>query len=329
VRQWSPKLAPSPHLFEVQPTIRWRYHGENYSPEDRIPGDNPPKGALINYYLEKKPKDDLTLEILDAKGALVQKLSSKKQDPEAAEDAPDVPWSIFKPTVLPAEPGINRTNWDLTQAGPKIIPGAKNDAGVPYRGPLVVPGTYTLKLTVDGRTLDGKVVVLPDPRAKVPAEDLLARHAFAMQLREDISLLGGIVVNLQAVRKQLKERVKLWMDLPKTKEIVDGGKALIFKLDTLEDKLHNPRAEVTYDILAIKGGAKLYSQLAPLYASANDSDGPVTQGMREVYADLTKELQRLAGEWTACRADLARINRLAAEAGIANILVPVQKQEMK
>ncbi len=113
VRQPLARLEKGVHLFPAQPAVHWRYHGENYAPEDRIPGENPAKGAIINYHLESKPKEDLVLEIFDGSGARVQRLSSKKADPEAAEDAPDVPWSIFKPTVLNAEPGINRTNWDL------------------------------------------------------------------------------------------------------------------------------------------------------------------------------------------------------------------------
>src|SRR5439155_3593003 len=72
---------------------------------------------------------------------------------------------------------------------------------------------------------------------------------------------------------------------------------VVAKLDALEEQLHNPKAEVTYDILAKKGGAKLYSQLAPLYDAVKDADGPVTQGMREVYAENAKELARLDGEW--------------------------------
>ena len=78
LRQWSPKLEEKPHLFPSPPAMRWRYHGENYAGEDRIAGDNPPKGAIINYYLPAKPKEELTLEILDAKGDLVRKLTSKK-----------------------------------------------------------------------------------------------------------------------------------------------------------------------------------------------------------------------------------------------------------
>ncbi len=339
LRQWAAFLpAPSggegpgvrgmktTHLFEVQPAIRWRYHGENYAPEDRIPGDNPPKGAIIYYYLDKKPKDDIVLEILGAKGALVQKLSSKKADPEAAEDAPDVPWTIFKPTVLPAEAGINRAAWDLTGKGPRIIPGAKNDAGVPHRGPPVLPGTYTLKLSVDGKTLTGKVEVLPDPRPKISPADLQARHDLAMKVHADISRLSDMVIDLQTLRRQLADRIGIWKELPKTKELVAAAEKIMARSEALESQLHNPKAEVTYDILAMKGGAKLYSQLGPLFGTINESDGPVTQGMREVYEDLAKELAKLGAEHAAVLEALNRLNIQVRELQLQNVIIPMRKE---
>src|SRR5262249_36436762 len=158
LRQWSPKLAQGTHLFATAPAIRWRYHGENYAGEDRLPGDNPPKGAVIQYHLDRKPKEEITLEILDAKGTVVQSFSSKKQEGDDEEN-PDVPWTPYKPPVLPKEISINRFAWDLTYAGPTIIPGAKNDGGVPRRGPSAPPGVYALKLTVDGKTLTGSAEV--------------------------------------------------------------------------------------------------------------------------------------------------------------------------
>ncbi len=330
IRQWRAEVrkdpvddsAANPTLFPVQPATRWRYHGENYAGDDRLPGANPPKGAILNYYLPAKPKDDLTLEILDSQGTIVQKLSSKKSDIVIDEDSPDVPWSIFKPTILPKEQGINRVAWDLGMLGPKIIPGAKNDAGVPYRGPMVLPGVYTLKLVIDGKTLEQKVEVTPDPRFKSPTEFADA-HKLALQLRDDISKCSNIVIALQSARKQIKERVELLKDNPKATDWSKQARDAVKKLDTLEEQLHNPKAQVTYDILAMKGGAKLYSQLAPLYDVVRDSDGPVSQGMREVYAEHAKELARLSIAWDRLLADeIARLNADARNLEQPAVIVP-------
>ncbi len=119
----------------------------------------------------------------------------------------------------------------------------------------MVPGTYAIKLTAGGTVLAGTVEVLPDPRAKVSRQDLVARQAFALQLRDDITKLSRTVIALQEVRKQLQERSKLWADVSKAKQARTDTGELIKRLNTLEEKLHNPKAEVTYDILAMRGGA--------------------------------------------------------------------------
>jgi photosystem II stability/assembly factor-like uncharacterized protein len=328
VREWRAAVredaVAEPHLFAPPDATRWRFHGENYALEDRIPGDNPPKGVLLTYHLPAKPKSDLTLEISDDSGNLVQKLSSKKADVEIDEESPDVPWSIYKPTVLPKEKGLNRVAWNLEMTGPKIIPGAINDAGVPHRGPLVLPGKYHLKLTVDGKILSSSVMVLRDPRfAKEPGTYLTEPHKLALQLRDDISKLSTTVIALQSVRRQINERVKMLKDDKKAEAWIKDAQVLVKKLDALEAELHNPKAQVSYDVLAMKGGAKLYSQIAPLYDAVKESDGPVTQGMREVHADNAKELTRLDAIWQALlKGEIATLNQSAHTLGQQAIVVP-------
>jgi hypothetical protein len=87
--------------------------------------------------------------------------------------------------------------------------------------------------------------------------------------------------------------------------------------------MHNPKAQVVYDILAQKGGARLYSRLAPLFDAVNETDGPPTQGMRETFADQQREmasdlseLDRLLGE------ELVSLNRLARERDLGGVLIP-------
>src|SRR5262249_17485714 len=150
-------------------------------------------------------------------------------------------------------------------------------------GPLVNPGIYTLKLTVDGKTYTGPVEVKMDPRVKMPLSELNEQLKFALQIRDDMTRLTDAVGQLRSIKDQLVRRNALLKDNKDAADLVKQSKALIEKLDKLEADWHNPKAEVTYDILAMKGGAKLYSQLGQLYEFAKDSDGVVTQGMREVY----------------------------------------------
>src|SRR5262249_4641064 len=156
----------------VQPAVRWRYSGSSHPTESKYAGTNPPKGAIIHYYLKEKA-EKITLEILDAQGAKVQTLTSEKaKEEEPAEDDPDAPSRVYKPTVLLVEPGVQRVVWDLRYPGAATIKGAKIDEGNPRFGPLVNPGKYTLKLTVDGESFKRSLEVQPDPRVEMTPSQL-------------------------------------------------------------------------------------------------------------------------------------------------------------
>src|SRR5439155_15403364 len=198
-------------------------------------------------------------------------------------------------------------------------PGAKNDAGTPHRGPSAPPGAYALKLTVDGKTLSGSVEVRLDPRVQITPQDLTEQHQLALRLRDDITQVSKTVISLRLVRKQLSVHQEAWPDDAKIKPLDKLAKGLQGRLDALEEKLHNPKAEVTYDILAMKGGAKLYSQLAALYETVKDGEGPVNQGMREVYEDQHREQEKLSKEWRDVVADVQRFNDAAKAAGVPAI----------
>jgi photosystem II stability/assembly factor-like uncharacterized protein len=314
----------------VQPAVRWRYHSPVYSTEDKTSGDNPPRGAIIYYYLKEKAKL-ITLDILDSNGDVVRTYSSKedKQD-EEDEDDPDAR-EPEKGTVLPVEPGLQRFVWDLRYQGANVIAGAKIDQGNPRVGPLVLPGRYKLRLTIDGKVLPpGSVEVLADPRVKMNLAEYAEQLKAILGVRADINQLTGIVDRMRAVKKQLVARNELLKDVAKAKELIEDSKKLIDKLDKLEDKLHNPKAEVTYDILAMKGGAKLYSQLSAMMDWMSDSDGPITQGMKEVYAEHVKELGKLLAEWRELAGkDVGQLNRQAALLELPTVYVPPEPEAAK
>lgn len=321
IRAGVPPAGSGPQLYPIQPAIRWRYRSDNYV-EDKMAADNPPKGAIIHYYLDKKPTEDMVLEIFDDAGKLVERITSKKQPPEIEETDPDAPGHVHKPTVLATEPGIQRVVWRLTHAGPKLIPKAKNDVGVPHVGPFVMPGTYTVKLKVDDKTMTAKVEVRLDPRVRSTPEELRERYKMSLALYDEIGRVSETVIELQAIRAQLKERIEAVAKLPEAAEWSKHAASLIRQLDLLEEKLHNPRATVTYDILAQQGGAKLYSQLVPLYYSVTDADGPIPQGLREVFTDHVKEVRTLEAEWHALRqGEVASINERARLLGLPAIIM--------
>lgn len=326
LREWSPDVeSKAAHLFTARPAVRWRYDGPVSSQAKNV-GQNPPAGAVFHYWLKSEPRGDVVLEVLDAKGAVIRKLTSRKAEPETPKDDPDPGWDDAERKPLPKGAGLRRAFWDLRHEGATKITGAKVDSGDPGEGPLALPGAYTLRLGVDGQSLTTPVEVRLDPRVTVSPADLEEQLAFVLGLRQDLVRLAGIVHGLRSVREQVKARAASLRGVPAAAPLVAAADALTGRCDALEERLHNPKAEVTYDILARPGGAKLYSRLAPLYSWSHDGDGRPTQGMREVYAELKAELDALDAEWKAIlAADVPAFNAKARELFPDPVVLPTTK----
>src|SRR5262245_3184712 len=153
------------------------------------------------------------------------------------------------------------------------------------------------------------------------------QEQFALRLRNDLTRLTGIVNDLRVILKQLKLHEDLLAKQAKAKAFLKQERELTRKLEELEAKLHNPKAKVVYDILAQKGGARLYSQLGSLLAFAAGGDGPPTQGMKELADELEKELGEHEKEFETIKSDdLAKANELARKLNVPMIWVPAPKR---
>jgi hypothetical protein len=248
-------------------------------------------GASIYYFLQEKSKDEVKIEIVDASNRLVKTLSSVPRQSDRSGDQDDT--EDLKKAALPVDAGVHRAVWDLTWEGARKITGAKIDFGDPSDGPLAVPGAYTVRLTAGGKTMSAPLRIVGDPRAPVPQADLEAQLAFSLRVRDTISRLTELVHSMRSIKEQLAARAKALESRssdPRVAELLKAGTALTAKLDAIEDRLHNPKAEVTYDILAERGGARLYSRLAPLQMWTTIGNGAPTEGMTQVLAAYEKEL---------------------------------------
>src|SRR5207253_7078764 len=112
-------------------------------------------------------------------------------------------------------------------------------------------------LTADGKSLETALVVKADARSQVLPSDLDEQLKLALSTRDHITHRSQMVKQIRSLKQQISARNDLLKDYSKADLLVKLGKELIGKLDALEAKLHNPKAEVTYDLLAHHGGAKL------------------------------------------------------------------------
>jgi hypothetical protein len=159
----------------------------------------------------------------------------------------------------------------------------------------------------------------------VVRDEAKEQEQFALRLRDGITRVTETVRDLRAIRKQVSLHQEILEKQAKAKAFLKQEKDLAAKLDGLESKLHNPKAKVSYDILAQKGGARLYSQLSALLDFASDSDGPPTQGMRELADDLEKELSEYAEEFQQVKTeDVGKLNELAQKLKVPIIWIPAR-----
>ena len=171
--------------------VRWNRNTDTPIPQEEPAGDNPPDGAILNYWL-RSSTGSVTLEILDASGRLVRRFSSADsvESPIPGRNIPDY-W-IRPPQRLSASAGMHRFVWDLRYPSPAVqrfeypISAIYQNTPREPRGPWALPGTYTVRLTTNGRTVTQPLVVRMDPRVKTPASALARRFALASQLSDAI-----------------------------------------------------------------------------------------------------------------------------------------------
>ncbi len=331
LRQWKPDLArESGVLLPPRPATLWSLtstHAGNFALKASV-GDNPPPGAILHYVLGKKVEGELIIEILNDQNKVVAKLSSKKKEDRHDPDPGSYSDSDEPEEPLSREPGLHRTTWDLHHDAPETPRNARVDLGNPEVGPRVAPGRYTVRLTANGQSRTQPLEVRADPRYRpgvTAMPELKEQEKFLLGIAADITHLTKIVEQVRSVRKQIEARNDLLKDDDAARSLVAASKKVLPKLDELEGKLHNPKAKVSYDILAQKGGAQLYSQLAWLLESIKETDGEVPDGVRDLHAEQRQILEKLAKQWRALiDGDLKQLNEQAKKLDIPGLLLPRQ-----
>jgi photosystem II stability/assembly factor-like uncharacterized protein len=320
IREYDQKIAAEAlHLFAPSDAIHWRYGSGSYGSRSGS-FSNPPQGASIYYSLKDEDKSEMKLEVLDDKNQVIRTLSSKARELMGSEDNEQK-----EDPVLSGDAGVQRAVWDLRYEGAHKIKGGKVDTGDPDQGPRVPPGAYSVRLTGGGHTVTAPIRVVADPRGDLSPQDLAAQSALALRVRDDVSKVTDMVNELRSVRDQLKARkaaLEGRKSEPEVAALLKDSEAAIARADAIEDRLHNPTAEVVYDILAMRGGTRLYSRLAFLQLSVVDAEAAPTAGMTQVLEEEEKELAALEGDTKQFMdVDLAKINQRASQLNVPFVIV--------
>jgi hypothetical protein len=171
LRQISAAVAKeTAFLFQPANTVLYPPGGDNGTPmpKDEPLAENAPTGAMIDYYLKSKTSGPLTLEILDPAGEVIRKYSSEDKGPQVNLETLNIPAYWIRPfEPLSTAAGMHRWIWDLRPTPPPRPAGAGGGGGFGRGGATtVLPGTYTVRLSVGGKSYTQPLVVKFDPRTK-------------------------------------------------------------------------------------------------------------------------------------------------------------------
>jgi hypothetical protein len=246
--KWAAGSAGAPFLYAPQTAVRVRRNRNTDTPlppEEPV-GQNPPDGAILDYVLGARPTAAVTLEILDHDGALVRRFASDDAPEPLVEPLVVPAYWVRPPRLLSAAPGMHRFVWDLRLPPPPAreheypISAIAGDTPREPLGPLVPPGTYTAKLTVDGTAFTRTLTVKMDSRVAMSPTDLAAQFALLKRITGALARLDAGHVKMAGRRH--RDRGSLEAALLGVYGIVEGADDLpttqaVLAVDELEKRV--------------------------------------------------------------------------------------------
>jgi photosystem II stability/assembly factor-like uncharacterized protein len=307
--------------FLFKPSPAYRFGG----PPGPRRGQNPPYGAVIDYWLKAEPKDkeEVTLEILDGANKLVRKISSKGEEgepPPAGDDDDDGPPQPPAARKLPAKAGMNRFAWNLRHTDATRFKNLIMWAGN-TQGPRATPGTYQVRLTVGGQTLTEPLEVRKDPRLAATQADLDAQLALSLQVRDKLTETHDAIARIRSVRDQVAAAADRAKAGGKDQKVKDAAEALKKKLTAVEEALYQTKNQSSQDPLNYP--IRLNNKLAALGGAVAMGDGAPTAQAKEVYQELAGRIDvELKTLKDVLATDLPAFNKLVGEEGVPAVSLP-------
>jgi photosystem II stability/assembly factor-like uncharacterized protein len=329
LRQLNADVSAAPaHLYKPQAAYRYRRNTSTDTPlpPEEPAGKNPPDGAILYYHLKAKPSGPVTLEIFGEGNRLVRRYSSADRPRRVTEGELDVPlYWVRPPQVLSAEAGAHRFVWDLHYTPIEGEPGRRGypisaiyrDTPPSPTAPLAHPGTYTVRLTVDGRRFEQPLTLKMDPRVKTPPEGLEQQIALSMQCYEGVRQARGIAARVQQLRGELRARG----EQAKEAALKDATAALDRKLAALPGTEAGGRGG--------RGGVsgeptfgRVQAEMGQLLTLLQRADATPTSQVVAACGEARKTLAGLVERWGELSGkELKALNEKLREAGMPPIIL--------
>jgi photosystem II stability/assembly factor-like uncharacterized protein len=165
---------------QVATRVRWNMNTDTPLPPEEPAGENPPDGAMIEYYLPNATNDIVQIDILNQQKEVIRTFKSN----DTLYKIPDVniPLYWIRPQkIVSNQSGMHRLLWDMKYT-PLNLPvsypmtAVKNNTAPDATAPWVLPGTYTVRMTIGSKTLEQPIEIKMDPRVKTALIDLQRQH---------------------------------------------------------------------------------------------------------------------------------------------------------
>jgi len=275
------------HLYAPRAAILAGGGGGFGSP--RNAGKNPAFGATVNFRLAAAPDtaSTIALEFLDAKNQVVRSFATRGDTVNR----------------LSAKAGLNSVVWNLRRAAPTRLPGVLLFGAPSDGGARVLPGAYTVRLTMSGTVLTQPLVVKPDPRVDVPAVVMAERDSVARLLTARITEVHDAVIRVRDLRAQVQGYVTRSGSTGAPDTIAKAGRALSGKLQALDPRL-TTKASNGQDIINYANG--INGQYGFLLGQVEGNLG-LTQPVRDRLVELEKV-------WSALKAEVEQVETIDVNA---------------
>jgi hypothetical protein len=346
LRQLSGEIASAnAHLFEPRDVYRVQWGG-GFGGGSGPSGANPPSGAVV-YFALANAKEKVQLDFLDGSGKVIRSFSSeldsagradsvradsvKRARTDSLKAAGISADSIKKleraseesqagprrgrggPTRVPNKKGLNRFVWDLRYPDAAGFENLIMWAGG-TRGPTAVPGTYSVRMTVNGDTQTRSFTLSKDPRVSATQKDLEAQFALLVKIRDTLSAANNAVKTIRNVKYQIDER-----KAKAPKSFASAAATFITRLSVIEDSIYQTKNRSGQDPLNYP--IRLNNKIAALGGVVASADFRPTAQSYVVFDTLTTKLNtQLAALHRALTTDLPKLNAILKKAGQPEIV---------
>jgi photosystem II stability/assembly factor-like uncharacterized protein len=308
---WSDDVAGSTNYLSIRPggyTTHTTADGETVRTYLDA-GENPPAGVIVTYRLVATPDEPLTLIFRDAGGEEVRTFSSR-----TADDPPQA-----KERRAPAQAGWNRFVWDMRHTPATKIEGDDPAAKDPISGPIVVPGEYTVTLTVGATQLTQPFSIVTPPNIPATGDDLKSQHDLHLRIHRRIDRTTTTINRMRDLRAQLDGWAKRTRDRDGGTEVATAAESLRDAVLDLEKTLLVP--ELRSDWEAYNHGVRLLAKLIALSSDVALGDYRPTDVAEEVLSEVQSRIDEQINAFERLLADdLPAFNTRLAEAKLDAVL---------